>query len=191
MYFLQAFRPIGFDLLATIFFVALFWLSGDILLATAAGVAAGLARFAYIKYRRQPVGPLQYVSLILVVVAGITTLITKDPHFVMIKSSVISLAVAAVMLRTNWMEPYLPPIVRNNLNQNVIVWASRGWGYLLITLAITNAVVALTFSTNIWAWYASLVPISAQLLAFLVQYLIFRNLIGRAIRARMASEALQ
>ena len=188
MYFLQAFRPIGLDLLATIFFVTLFWLTGNILLATSIGVVAGVARFAYIKIRKQPVGPLQYLSVILVVVAGVTTLITKDPHFVMIKSSLISLAVAGVMLRTNWMEPYLPPIVKDNLDEWVIAWASRGWGILLVVLAIANAVVALEFSTNVWAWYASVVPASAQLLAFLVQYAIFRTLIRRNIRARLAAQ---
>ena len=188
MYFLQAFRPIGLDLLATIFFVTLFWLTGNILLATSIGVVAGVARFAYIKIRKQPVGPLQYLSVILVVVAGVTTLITKDPHFVMIKSSLISLAVAGVMLRTNWMEPYLPPIVKDNLDEWVIAWASRGWGILLVVLAIANAVVALEFSTNVWAWYASVVPAGAQLLAFLVQYAIFRTLIRRNIRARLATQ---
>ena len=188
MYFLQAFRPIGLDLLATIFFVTLFWLTGDILLATSIGVVAGVARFAYIKIRKQPVGPLQYLSVILVVVAGVTTLITKDPHFVMIKSSLISLAVAGVMLRTNWMEPYLPPIVKDNLDERVIAWASRGWGILLVVLAVANAVVALEFSTNVWAWYASVVPAGAQLLAFLVQYAIFRTLIRRNIRARLATQ---
>ncbi len=188
MYFLQAFRPIGLDLLATIFFVTLFWLTGNILLATSIGVLAGVARFAYIKIRKQPVGPLQYLSVILVVVAGVTTLITKDPHFVMIKSSLISLAVAGVMLRTNWMEPYLPPIVKDNLDERVIAWASRGWGILLVVLATANAVVALEFSTNVWAWYASVVPAGAQLLAFLIQYATFRTLIRRNIRARLATQ---
>ncbi|MGZ5998199.1 MAG: intracellular septation protein, partial [Rhizomicrobium sp.] len=62
------------------------------------------------------------------------------------------------------------------------------WGILLVVLAVANAVVALEFSTNVWAWYASLVPASAQLLAFLVQYAIFRTLIRRNIRARLATQ---
>jgi intracellular septation protein A len=191
MNFLQAFKPIGLDLLATIIFVSVFWLTGDILMATAAGVVAGIARFAYIKIRKQPVGPLQYLSVILVIVTGVTTIITKDPHFVMIKSSLISLAVAGVMLRTNWMEPYLPPIVRENLDGRIILWTSRGWGILLVALAIANAIVALEFSTNVWAWYASIVPTSVQLTAFALQYALFRTLIRRNIRARMAAQPAQ
>jgi intracellular septation protein len=190
MRFLQAFKPIGLDLLATIFFVTTFWLTGDIVLATLVGVVAGVARFAYIKIRKQPVGALQYLSVVLVVVAGITTIITKDPHFVMIKSSLISLAVAGVMLSTNWMAPYLPPIVTNNIDGKVIAWTSKGWGILQIVLAIANAFVAFAFSTNVWAWYASIVPTSMQLLAFVAQYAIFRMLVRRSIRARMVAQAV-
>ena len=191
MNFLKAFKPIGLDLLATIVFVTTYWLTSDIVLATALAVVAGVARFAYIKIRKQPVGPLQYVSVILVIVAGVTTIITKDPHFIMIKSSLISLAVAGVMLGTNWMEPYLPPIVRENLDARIILWTSRSWGILLVALAIANAVVALEFSINIWAWYASIVPACVQLLAFAIQYATFRTLIRRNVRARMAAQPAQ
>lgn len=191
MYFLQAFKPIGLDLLATIFFVSIYWLSGSIILATALGVAAGVLRYAYMKYRKQPIGPLQYVSIILVVLSGVTTLITHDPMFVQVKSSIISAAVGILMLRTNWMDPYLPPIVRDNLDPRVILWASHGWGLLLLALALTNAAVAFLFSFNVWAWYSLVVPTSAQLLAFLVQYAVFRTLIRRNIRARMAAQPAQ
>lgn len=189
MSFLQAFKPIGLDLLATIFFVTIFWLTGDIILATVSGVIAGLVRFAYIKIRNQPVGPLQYLSVVLVVVTGVTTIITKDPHFVMIKSSLISFAVAGVMLSTNWMAPYLPPIVTDNIERSVIAWTSRSWGILQIVLAIANAIVAFRFSTNVWAWYASTVPAGVQLVAFGAQYSMFRMLVIRNLRARMRAQA--
>jgi intracellular septation protein A len=191
MYFLQAFKPIGLDLLATIFFVTVYWLSGSILLGTALGVGAGIARFAYMKYRRQPIGPLQYVSIILVVASGVTTLITHNPLFVQVKSSIITAAVGIVMLRTNWMDPYLPPIVKGNLDPRIILWSSHVWGALQIVLAIANVVVALAFSFNSWAWYASIVPSAAQLLVFLFQYVTFRTLIRRSIRARLALQAVQ
>ena len=55
---------------------------------------------------------------------------------------------------------------------------------LLIALAIANAVVAFGFSINVWVWYASIVPTVAQLLAFVLQYAIFRTLVRRNIRAK-------
>lgn len=188
MQFLQAFTPIGLDLLATLVFVATYWLTNNILAATATGIVAGVARFAYIKWKKQPVGPLQYLSVVLVVVAGISTIITKDPHFVMIKSSIIFLAVAGVMLSTDWMSPYLPKIVTENLAPSIIVWASRSWGILLIVLALANAVVAFGFSIDVWVWYASIVPTVAQLSAFVLQYAIFRILVRRNIRAKQSAQ---
>jgi len=191
VYFLQAFKPIGLDLLATIFFVTVYWLSGSIILGTALGVAAGIGRFAYMKYRKQPIGPLQYVSIVLVVVSGVTTLLTHNPLFVQVKSSLITAAVGVVMLRTNWMEPYLPPIVKDNLDARIIRWSSHGWGALQIALAIANVAVALSFSFDNWAWYASIVPTCAQLFAFLLQYVTFRTLVRRNIRARLAVQPAQ
>jgi intracellular septation protein len=189
MYFLQAFKPIALDLLATIFFVVVYWQTGSIILATVLGVAVGVARFAYLKVRKQPIGPLQYLSIVLVIVSGVTTLATNDPHFVQLKSSIISAAVGILMLRTNWMAPYLPPIVKDNLDPRVILWSSHGWGALQIVLAVANAAMALAFSFDLWAWYTSIVPTAAQLIAFLIQYLTFRILIRRTIRARLASQA--
>jgi len=188
MQFLQAFTPIGLDLLATLVFVATYWLTNNILAATATGIVAGVARFGYIKLKKQPVGPLQYLSVVLVVVAGVSTIITKDPHFVMIKSSIVFLAVAAVMLSTDWMSPYLPKIVTENLAPSVIVWAGRSWGVLLIVLSLANAVVAFGFSINVWVWYASVVPTAAQLIAFVLQYAIFRVLVRRNIRAKQSAQ---
>ena len=184
--FLQAFAPIALDLLATIVFVAIYWSTGNVALATVVGVAVGVARFVVIKVRRQPVGPLQYLSLVIVVAAGVTTLVTKNPQFVMLKSSLISLAVAAVMLRANWMAPYLPAVVTENLSGQVIARASAGWGLLQIALAVANALVALAFGIEVWAWYAAIVPTAVMIGAFVVQYLAFRMLIRRSIRARRA-----
>ena len=89
MQFLQAFKPIGLDLLATIVFVAIYWLTGN---------HPGRDRDRHRRRchalcvhqdrKHQPVGPLQYLSVVLVVVARRVHLVTKDPHFVEVKSSV-------------------------------------------------------------------------------------------------------
>ena len=191
MSFLRAFKPIGLDLLATIFFVSVYWLSGSIVLATLLGVAVGIVRYVYMRFRRQPIGPLQYVSIVLVVVSGVSTLLTNDPHFVQMKSSFISAAVGIIMLRTNWMAPYLPPIVTENVQPRIILWTSHGWGILLLGLAVTNAVVALWYPFNVWAWYSLFVPTSCQLLAFLLQFFSYRIIVRRKVRARLATQPAQ
>ena len=135
----------------------------------------------------QPVGPLQYLSVVLVIVSGVTTVLTKDPFFVQIKSSVIAVAVGVVMLRTNWMAPYLPAIVKDNLEAKYVLWASRGWGILEIVMAAINAAVALTLSFNAWALYTSFVPTTVLIAAFALQYAVFRTLIRRNIIAKNAA----
>jgi len=187
MDFLKAFRPIAADMASTLTFVILFWATGSVVIAAGVGVAVGIAQFAYRKLRGQPVGPLQYVSLVLVVVTGAATIITHNPHFVMIKSSFVSFAVGTVMLTTRWQYPYLPQIVRDNLPDSTIRVFERAWGVLLYALAIANFIIALSFSTNVWSWYAAVVPNVALVVAFVVQYKVIRALVGRAIGARAAA----
>ncbi len=191
MGFLQAFAPIALDLLATIVFVAIYWSTDNVALATVVGVAVGLARFVVIKMRGKPVGPLQYLSIVIVLATGVTTLISGNPQFVMLKSSLISLAVGVVMLSTNWMAPYLPAIVTENLDRRTIGLVSAGWGILQLVLAAANALVALAFGIKAWSVYAATVPNAALIGGFVVNYLFFRTMVARSIRARHATQSGQ
>ena len=188
MGFFMAFRPIAFDFLATIVFVAVQRLTGNVVLATGTGVAVGLARFAWLKLRGQSVGPLQYVSVVLVLVSGTATILTHDLRFMEIKGSFVAAAVALVMLTTNWMAPYLPPIVTENLEPRIIRWTSIAWGVVIMGLGVANAIVALKFSFAVWSAYTAVVPAAVQFGAFAVHFSVFRTLIRRNIRARMAAE---
>ena len=188
MGFLQAFRPIVLDLLATIVFVIILKLTGNVVLATAFGIVAGLARFVWLKVKGRPVGPLQYVSVVLVIMSGAATIATNNAFFMEVKPSLVGLAVAVVMMSTNWLAPYLPPIVAENLEPGVIRWAGRLWGVLQLVLAVANAVVASKFK-DLWPAYAAFVPGIANVLAFVVHYWVFRVMIGHRIRAREAAQA--
>jgi|SRR6185437_13844629 len=188
MGFLRAFRPILLDLLATIVFIVLLWATDNTVLATLSGVAAGLARFAWMKVRGQPVGPLQYVSVVLVIVSGTATIVTQDVLFMQIKSSLVAGAVAIVMLTTNWMAPYLPSIVTENIAPRIVRWTSLAWGLLVLGLAIANAVVALDFSRDVWMAYTAVVPAAVQVSAFVLQYAVFRALVRRNIRLKLATQ---
>jgi len=186
MGFFRAFRPIALDLLASIVFVLTLWATNNVVLATVVGIASGVARFVWMKLRGLPVGPLQYVSVLLVIGSGAATIYTNDVHFMQIKSSLVAAAVAVVMLTTNWMAPYLPPIVTENLEPRIVRWASLGWGALILGLAVANAVVALRYSIAVWTAYTAVVPAAVQIAGFAVQFLAFRHLIGRNIRAKAA-----
>ena len=188
MGFLQAFRPIVLDLLATIVFVAILKFTGNVALATAFGIAAGVARFVWLKFKRLPVGPLQYLSVALVIVSGAATIATNNPFFMEIKPSLVGLAVATVMLTTNWLAPYLPPMVSDNLEPSVIRWSGRLWGVVQLALVVANAVVASRYK-EFWPAYAAFVPAGVNIAAFVVHYWVFRTMIMRRVRAREAAQA--
>jgi intracellular septation protein A len=74
-------------------------------------VAAGLAQLARILATGRQVEPMQWISLGLVVVLGGATVLTQSPRFMMVRPTIVHLAVAVAMLWRGWMIRYLPEIV--------------------------------------------------------------------------------
>ena len=165
MHFLRAVKPIFRDILSTILFVSLFWLTNNIYVATAFGIAFGVAQTLWMRLNGRPVGPLQWVSLVLVTVFGMTTIIKHDPFYIMMKPTLVWLAVGAVMLRRDWMAPYLPPIVTENLDDRLIVRAGYAWAALMFVLAVLNLVVAFMTTPKFLSLYAVVAPVGAQFVA--------------------------
>jgi intracellular septation protein len=104
---------------------------------------------------------------------------------------VIHWAIGAVMLRHGWMTRYLPPIARDNLPQSVMVYAGYAWAALMFVLGAINLVVATTMSFQAWAWFITFGAIGAKVVAFFVQYAIFRSIIGRKLRGEAQAASLQ
>ncbi len=183
----QAFRPILGDFVATIVFVVLYAITGSIYAAIPLGIAAGILQIIWLKYRDQPVSTMQWASLFLVIVLGGASLLTHDARFVMIKPSIGTFAIGCVMLSSNWLDRYLPPIVKQNVSKAFTLGWSRGWGLYLFLLAGANLYVAFTMSTAAWAWFNGIVPTAGQIGLFAVQYLITRTVVRRRIAERIAA----
>ena len=94
----QALRQLLSDFLSAILFLVVYGLSGNLFAAAAIAVAAGMAQFAYIWATGRRVEPMQWMSLGLVVVLGSATMLTQSPRFIMVKPTIVHLAVAVVML---------------------------------------------------------------------------------------------
>ncbi len=180
--FLRAFKPLAGDFLSTLFFVALYAITGNIYLATAVGIVAGVVQITYLKWQGRDIAAMQWMSLTLVIVLGTATLLTRDPRFVMVKPSIGTFAIGCVMLKPNWMARYLPPIASENLPPSAVLLWGYVWSAALFSLAISNLVVALLFSPRDWAWFVAVVPTTLQLSLFVIQYLWMRRTIGRNIR---------
>jgi intracellular septation protein len=174
------------DLLATIFFVVVYVVSGDIFIATGVAIAAGLGQIGYLKARHRPIDVMQWASLALVIVLGGVTIATRDGRFIMMKPSIIHFAVAAIMLRRGWMGRYLPRIAIDNLPESVVVGAGYAWAALMAGLGIANLVIAWTFDANVWVWFISVGAVGAKLVFALGQYLFFRFLVRRHLRLKPA-----
>ena len=138
----QALSQLLGDFLSAILFLAAYLLSGNITVAGAIAVAAGLVQLGALKFRGRQIEPMQWMSLGLVVVISGATILTQSPQFVMVKPSIVHFAIAAVMLRRGWMIRYLPDIARHNLPERVPVAAGYGWAGLMAALGIVNLAIA-------------------------------------------------
>jgi intracellular septation protein len=177
------------DFLSVIAFVIVYGSTDNLWLATGAAIAVSVAQFILFKLRDQSIDAMQWLALGMVVVLGAAALITQDSRFVMVKPSIVHFAVGAVMLRRGWMMRYLPPIARDNIPGSILVTSGYAWAVLMFTLGALNIVVALTLPFSVWAWFISVGAVGAKIVAFLVQYIVFRTIIRRTIIGRMRGEA--
>ena len=182
----QASRVLLLDMASTLFFLAVYLLTGSILLAVALGMALGIGQIAWELVRRRPVEALQWLSLVIILVSGSATFVTNDPVFVMLKPSVIYAVVGVVMLKRGWMNRYLPPIARATVPDLGITFGYV-WAGLMFFSAALNIVLALTLDAGTWAAVKSTWAIGSKLALFGIQYAIMKSTGMRRARAMMAS----
>jgi intracellular septation protein A len=184
----SVFARLGSDFLSSIIFLVIYGVSGDVVLATAVGIAAAIAQVIYARVRGKPLGFMTWASLALVIVLGSATLLTKDPRFVMFKPSIAHFAIGAVMLKRGWMLRYMPPIVVENIPR-LITAAGYAWAALMFALGLGNIAVAMTGDLKLWALYVSVIAFGAKIAAFAIQYVIFRLVITKKLRGEAAAAA--
>ena len=175
------------DFLSAIVFLILYGTTDNLYIATAAAIAVSLGQFTFFKWMGRPVDAMQWLVLGLVLVLGAATLITQDSRFIMAKPSIIHFAIGAIMLKRGWMTRYLPPIAQDNLPAQAVVIAGYAWAALMILLGVMNLIIAASFEFRIWAWFISVGALGAKVIAFLLQYTIFRTLIRRRLQPAVGS----
>jgi intracellular septation protein A len=178
----QVFKQLFIDFFSTIVFLAVYAVTGDILIATGVAIAGAIAQFVLARLRRQTLDVMTWASLALVIVLGGATLLTHDPRFVLIKPSIVHFAIGAIMLRRDWMLRYSPPLVREHI-PHLARQAGYAWAILMFALGFGTIAVAMTGDIRLWAIYVSVVAVGAKVLAFAIQYVVFRIVITRKIRA--------
>lgn len=181
----HVFRQLLTDFFSTIVFLAVYAITGDILIATGVAIAGAIAQFIRARITQQKLEFMTWASLALVIVLGGATLLTNDPRFVLIKPSIAHFAIGAIMLRKDWMLRYSPPMVRDNIPHLATI-AGYAWAVLMFVLGFGTIAVAMTGDVKLWAIYVSVVAVGAKVIAFAIQYVVFRVAITRKLRAAAA-----
>jgi intracellular septation protein len=181
----NVFARLATDFFSTIVFLALYLITGDILLATGVAIAGAVAQVIWSRVSGELLSFMTYASLALVIVLGCATLLTNDPRFVLAKPSIAHFAIGAIMLKRGWMLRYMPPIVSDTIPEYVTA-AGYAWAALMFALGAGVIAVASTGDLKLWAFYVSVVAIGAKVAAFALQYAAFRVLVTNRIRAARA-----
>lgn len=185
----EALKPLLSDLASSIFFAALFAITGNIYLSTGIAIAIGVGQIAIEMLRGKPVAAMQWASLALVVVFGGLTLWLHDPRFVIAKFTIAKIAIGAVMLKPNWMSRYLPKIVTDTLSAAELTFYSAMWPVMMFAMAGANLYVGLVMGTEAWKWFLATVPVAAPWVLFALQYATIRLHVTSILRRRQALAA--
>ena len=178
----DVFVKLGTDFLSTIVFIALYLITGNVVLATGVAIAGAVVQLIHARVKGLQLGFMTYASLALVIVLGSATLLTNDPRFVLAKPSIAHFAIGAIMLKRGWMLRYVPPVVAQTIPEYV-TFAGYAWAVLMIALGAGTIAVALTGDMKLWTIYVTVVAIGAKVAAFAVQYVAFRLLVISRLRA--------
>ena len=182
----DVFAKLGQDFFSTILFLVLYLITGNVVLATCIAIAGAVAQFIRARINGDRLDLMTYASLALVVVLGGATLLTNDPRFVLAKPSIGHFAIGAIMLRRGWMLRYMPPIVSETIPEYVTA-AGYAWAALMFVLGAGTIGVALSGDMILWTFYVTVVLIGAKVAAFAIQYVAFRVLVTRRLRAAAAA----
>jgi intracellular septation protein len=158
----EAGRVLLLDLASTLLFLAIYLLTDNLFLAIGLGMVLGV-----------------------VLASGTATFFTRDPHFVMVKPSVIYVIVGAVMLKRGWMNRYLPP--RAEPVKDVATLFGYVWAGLMFFSALLNIALAFSLDTKSWAAAMSAWGIASKIGLFLIQYAAMNRVGKRRAKAAGAT----
>lgn len=183
----QTAKPILIDLMSTLFFALLYSLTHDVVLAIAAAVGLGIGQILLALALRRRIWPMQWMSLVLVLVLGGATLLTNDPRFVMVKPTVIYAVIGAVMLQRGWQLRYVPAQAATRVELGVLIAWGYVWAGLMFVIAIANLAIALSMPLAVWAWCAAVLFPGLKIGLFALEYAVIRGQARRRLSAQPAA----
>ena len=183
---LSAARMIGQDMLSTIVYAALFATTHNLALSTGLAIATGVSSILLNLVRRRPVERMQWMSLFLVIVFGGAGLLMHDARFVMIKPTIIYIAVGLVMIRAGWMSGYMPAVVRRH-GADLVRAFEVLWALVMFATAAANAALVIHGDIALWTLFLAVVPIASKIVLVSAQYATTRLIVRRRVIALQAA----
>ncbi|MCK1387226.1 septation protein IspZ [Bradyrhizobium sp. 21] len=178
----DVFARLASDFLSAIIFLVIYLITDNVILATSVAIAGAIAQVIYARVKGRELGFMTYASVALVILLGTVTLLTNDPRFMMAKPSIAHFAIGVIMLKRGWMLRYMPPIVTETVPEYVTA-AGYVWAALMFAIGAGTIAVASSGDLKLWAFYISVVAGGAKILAFAVQYVLFRLIVTSRRRA--------
>jgi intracellular septation protein len=163
-----------FDLFPVLLFFVTFKLV-DIYAATAVAIVASIAQIGWLRLRGKVVEPMQWASLIIIVVFGGMTLVLRDETFIKWKPTVLYGAFAAALAVARWMLGR--NLIRSAMGGQIAlpdaIWerVNIAWIVFLVAMAVLNLIVAYQFSTDFWVNFKTFGTLGLMVLFVLLQVL--------------------
>ena len=181
---LAGFKQLAIDILAGWLFLAIFLITNNIYLATAAGLATGVLQVVWMIARRRRVDPMQWMAMGLVIVLGSATMVTHNPTFVLLKPSIFDACLGAMMLRPGWTQRYMPPQVSDLVPRSLMVAWGYVWALAWFALAAANLLVERVYGLKAWAVWTNISPLALVALLTVSGMLLFPPIVRRIARER-------
>lgn len=163
-----------FDFFPVLLFFLAFKAAG-IYVATGVAIAGSFAQVAWMKVRRQPVPPMVWASLAIIVVFGGATLFLQNDTFIKWKPTVLYwlfglvLAGGAALFRRN----FIKTVLGEQFKLPEPIWARLNWSWVgfFLFMGALNLYVAYNFSTDLWVNFKLFGSIGLMLVFVVVQSL--------------------
>jgi len=169
-----------------LFFVA-FKVAG-IYVATGVAIAATVAQIAWLRYSTGKVEPMQWVSLVVIVLFGGATIVAQNDTFIKWKPTVLywlmagSLAAGQLFFKKN----LLKSLMGSQLELPDSAWRVTNWSWVAFfsVMGVVNLWVAYHFDTNTWVNFKLFGGLGLMVLFILAQALY----LGRHMKAEEAGK---
>ncbi|CAG2129815.1 septation protein A [Cupriavidus plantarum] len=142
-----------FDLFPVILFFVAFKLFG-IYPATGVAIAATVAQIAWVRFRHGKVEPMQWISLLIIVVFGGATILLHNETFIKWKPTVLYwlFAVTLVASVVGWRKNLVRAMMEKQVTLPDPVWGrlNLAWAGFFAAMGVLNLYVAYSFDTDTW-----------------------------------------